>query len=333
MSNQIATTNQNGQMQKAQAGGKDLRAFLSGDSVKAKLAEVANAAMKPDDLIRLALMACSRQPKLLECTQASILRALIEAAELGIRPGGMNGRGYLVPRYNKEVKALEACFDPGWRGLIDVARRSGIIQRIEASVVFEQDTFEVEKTPFTKVRHIPSESQTPGPVRAAFACAGFKDGAEQIEIVWRRDLDKIQAVSAAKGFGPWKDWYEEMARKSAIRRLCKYLPHDPMMERALRASDLAESSDAEFFTGHRNEPGLSQSRRLANKISATALPPGTGSAMPDVNPSSEVEVVAASTPESQRSGSNSTQRRRPDAESDGEPPEDVDLGDAHEGDR
>ncbi len=242
---------------------RDLKTFLNSPAVRSKLAEVASAAMKPDDLIRLALIAASRAPDLEKCTEASILRALLDASALGIQPGGLMGRGYLVPRKNGRTNTTEAHFDPGWRGLVDIARRSGQIRRIEAHAVHELDTFVVERSPLTTVRHVPNEGAEPGPIRAAYAVAEFTGGELQIEIVWKRDLDKIRRLGADKG--PWASWADEMARKTAVRRLCKYLPYDPMLERAMAASDAAD--DVDFGVDVEPAPKMS----IAEKVRAKQL--------------------------------------------------------------
>ncbi len=239
MSN-IATTNGTGpSIAKATSPARDLKSYLSLPAVRAKLVEAAGSAMKPDDLVRLTLIAASRTPELARCTFDSVLRALMDAAALGIKPGGLMGRGYLVPRSNKKNGTVECNFDPGWRGLVDVARRSGKIRRIEAHVVYEADEFVVERTPLTSIRHVPTETANPGAVRAAYAVAEFTGGEVQIEILYRRDLDKIRRFGAQNG--PWANWYDEMARKSAVRRLCKYLPFDPQLEAAIAAADRADN--------------------------------------------------------------------------------------------
>lgn len=257
-------------IQKTNGARSDLKAFLEGPAVAAKLAEVATSALKPQDLVRLALMAASRQPDLKKCSQASILRSLLDAAALGIKPGGLMGRGYLVPRKNKHNNELECAFDPGWRGLVDIARRSGQIRRLEAHVVHARDAFVVERAPLTTVRHVPSEDADPGEVRAAYAVAEFANGEIQIEIVWKRDLDKIRKLGA--GAGPWSNWYDEMARKTAVRRLCKYLPYDPLLERAIEASTEAESDDMmarDVEVTSLREP-QSQGRRVAARLASRA---------------------------------------------------------------
>jgi recombination protein RecT len=246
-------TQPNTQTPPAKSEAQKLFDYLSSPGAKAMLAGVANKFMKPEDMIRLALLAASRQPTLFECTQTSILRALMDAAAMGISPGGTMGRGWLVPRKNKKVEphVMEACFDPGWRGLIDIAKRSGLVKSIRAKVVYEGDVFEYEEGSNPHVHHVPNmalgepESDDDfanpelGRVIAAYAIAVFADGDVLIEVLRKSDIERIRAVSMASA-GPWSSWYDEMARKSAVRRLAKYLPYDPLLEKALELATNAE---------------------------------------------------------------------------------------------
>lgn len=236
----IERTNGNGAVQKAAP--QTLKAFLEGPGVKGKLAEVATRVLKPEDLVRLALMAASRQPELLKCSHTSILRALMDACALGIAPGGTMGRGYLVPRKNRSNGELEASFDPGWRGLCDIARRDPRVKKIDAKVVYDGEDFEYEEGTDQKLVHIPRLDLTgEEAVIAAYAMAKV-DEDWQIVVLRRSEIEKIRNTSASKG-GPWASWYEEMAKKSAVRRLCKYLPYNPMLERAMEHATDAESGE------------------------------------------------------------------------------------------
>lgn len=256
----------NGTSSPTRATGKaDLKSFLDSPAVRAKLAEAAGKAMRPEDLIRLALVAASRSPDLAKCSRESILRSLLDAAALGIQPGGLMGRGYLVPRKNRQNGTIECSFDPGWRGLIDIARRSGQIRRIEAHVVYERDEFTVRRTPLTEIEHVPCELDDPGPVRAAYAAAEFVDGSVQIEIVSRRDIDKIRKMGA--GGGPWASWFDEMARKTAVRRLCKFLPYDLKLDEAIRVSDQNDAGEVEAVVDAKPAKGK---RSLAEKLETHA---------------------------------------------------------------
>lgn len=269
MSTNIQTTNGNGG-QLARRGQSDLKSFLNSPEVINKLAEAASAAMKPEDLVRLALMAASRSPDLAKCTRDSILRSLLDAAALGIQPGGLMGRGYLVARKNNKNGTVECSFDPGWRGLIDIARRTGQIRRIEAHVVHEKDDFEIMRTPLTTIRHKESKDDNPGPVTHAYAAAEFTNGSVQIEIVSKRDLDKVRKMGAQNG--PWASWYDEMARKTAVRRLCKFLPYDPMLDQAIRMSDESDNADGTQVMVDTRKPKRSLAERMAPAQAGAMLP-------------------------------------------------------------
>lgn len=253
-----------------QRKGKTLKDFLSSPEVQSRLAQVANKAITAEELTRLALMAASRQPDLAKCSPNSILRSLMDASALGVKPGGTLGRGYLVPRMNKKTGELECSFDPGWRGLVDIARRSGQIISIDAKPVYQNDYFEIEFGTDAKLKHKPILEGERGKIIAAYAVAKFKDGSYQVEVLTAQDLKKIREVSRAK-FGPWIDWEDEMSRKSAVRRLCKYLPFEKDLEKALELDSDEDAIGREFIS--MDTPSAEEkprTKQLAEKIRAKA---------------------------------------------------------------
>lgn len=193
----------------------------------------------PDHFISVALQAVTRQSKLLECSPASIVKALRDAAELGLEPSGLMGQAYLVP-YKSEARLL-----PGYRGLIDLAMRSGLVQTIEARVVRERDVFDFEYGTNQHIRHIPYmnlnaerepdyENERGDMVRgklldageyvAAFARAVLTSGVETFDVMSIAEVNAIRARSQSGSSGPWSTDYAEMARKTIAKRLLKYLP-------------------------------------------------------------------------------------------------------------
>jgi recombination protein RecT len=255
-----------------------LRDYVMGPEVVRRLKDVASKYMQPDEIARCVLVAASRNPKIADCTQDSILRCMMEAAVIGIRPGGIMGRGWLIPRWNSKIKAYELNFDPGWRGLSDIARRSKVVKRIEARVVHVLDVFRVIEGTEPKLIHEPYDGvEDPGEVTAAYAIAFFAPDDVQFEVVWRRDLDKIAGSSTSKDdkgapVGPWRDWYEEMARKSAVRRLCKHLPTDEELEYALEVATRAEMPAEETVPALPAEAEKPRAQQLADKIRSQQTP-------------------------------------------------------------
>jgi len=201
----------------------NLRSLL--EEKKSSIAEVAAKAIRPERLTKMALVAASRDNGLLECTQLSIVRALMDAAELGVDVSGQLGSAYLIPYWNKDIGAKEATFMLGYRGMIELARRSGEISTIEARAVYANDDFTVEYGLNPTIRHTPPPLGDPrGEVIGVYAVASLKDGTTQFEVMDRSEIDKIRQGSKAAGSGPWRDFYGEMARKTVVRRLFKYLP-------------------------------------------------------------------------------------------------------------
>lgn len=279
------TTQTKAALATAKGKAKTLADYLRGDGVMAKLQEVANETMRPEALVRMALMAQSRNPDLAKCDQASVLRALLDAAELRIMPGGLMGRGYLVPRKNRKTGTMECHFDPGWRGLVDIARRSKAIKGVSAHCVYEADTFSVAYGTRVELHHVPNFSGDRGSIIAAYAVAEYVAGGFQIEVVPRADLEKIRNTSPAgrNGNGPWNEWADEMCRKTAIRRLCKHLPFEPETEHAMRAALAADGDDDELVGDVVNAAAMAPARaaRLTAKLNGDdALEPESA---PDVD--------------------------------------------------
>jgi len=190
--------------------------------------------------VRLALM---KQPKLQECTPLSLLGAVLEAADLGLDPSGRLGSAYLIP-FNGVVTLV-----PGYRGLIDLAARSGMIRSVNAYAVHEKDVFNVragmmpEHIPYIPRRDGPQDA---GPWFAVWARARLAGGGVDSEVMTYAEIMKIKARSpgARKAGGPWDTDEEEMAKKTVIRRLLKKMPlsPSPQWDKLARALDMNDGA-------------------------------------------------------------------------------------------
>jgi recombination protein RecT len=218
------------------------------ESRKESIKAVLPKHMTPERVIKLASMALTKTPKLQECTPLSLYTAVLKAAELGLDCSGTLGSAYLVP-FKRKFKdsggrwqeEYECTLIVGYRGLIDLARRSNQIQSIEARVVYMNDEFSCDFGTEGKLIHRPQFDADPGEFRLVYGVAHLMGGGVQTEVMTRTAVDKIRNSSkgyyAANPSGPWHDHYEEMARKTVIRRLCKYLPMSVELESALSADD------------------------------------------------------------------------------------------------
>lgn len=202
----------------------------------------------PERLMTLAMAAIQNTPKLMDCDQLSFVNAVIGAGRLGLEPDGLLGQAYLVPFKGKVVLV------PGYKGLLKLARNSGQLSTIQAHAVYEKDHFTFCYGLDPKLEHTPTQEDEPGSVAAFYAVARLKDGSVQFEVMWRKQVDKIrdssQGYQAAKKFNsssPWDTHYDEMGKKTVLRRLCKMLPASVELQIAIKADEAADDGrDQEF---------------------------------------------------------------------------------------
>lgn len=192
------------------------KAFL--DARLKQLATWVRGGVKPEALMRFALMDMSTNVKLQQCSPESIYLGLLACAVSGLEPGALKGEAYLVPFAGK------AQFMVGWKGIVKQARRSSEVKGISAQVVRDRDEFTIDLGTANSVHHTPARGDR-GDIVAAYAIATLSSGLHEIEYLDRDDLEKIRAVADKRGSSAaWKDWPDQMSRKSALRRLGKRLP-------------------------------------------------------------------------------------------------------------
>jgi recombination protein RecT len=233
--------------------------------------------LSAERILKVALVAASRNPLLLECDAMSILRSVMSSSQLGLEPDGPLGSAYLVPFKNKNGR-MEAQLIVGYRGLIDLARRSGQIVSIEAHVVREKDKFECSFGLEPVLKHVPDWSDDPGKQIAVYAVAKLKDGGVQAEVMTKHEVDAIRKRSRAGNFGPWVTDYEEMSRKTVVKRLAKYLPISVELSQALEVDNATDTGELtvmdveikEAGDVQPPEPAASKSDAIAEKLGVSA---------------------------------------------------------------
>lgn len=203
------------------------------DRAKSSMAAVATSFLTPDRLVKIVCTQLVRVPKLAECSIESVLSATMTCAELGLAPGVL-GSAYLIP-YGNQCQLIV-----GYRGMIELARRSGTITTIQAQVVREGDewhfSYGVGGADFKHVPKAPTDAKIVG----AWALATFKDGGHQFDYMSREEVDAIRKRSRAGNNGPWVSDFAEMAKKTVLRRLCKLLPLTPDVTEKIALADSTE---------------------------------------------------------------------------------------------
>ena len=218
---------------KTDKGQTEIQTLLN--KMKDEFRKVLPETIKPDRLIRIALTEMRMNPRLFDASKESLLGALMVSAQLGLEPGAL-GYCYLVPYQNKKTGQLEIQFQLGYKGILELVRRSGQVENIEARVVYEKDKFDFEYGLNPKLTHKPALKERGKPV-AVYAIARFKSGATAFDIMSVDEIEAIKKRSKSPEYGPWVTDWEAMAKKVIIKRLCKYLPLSVDVQRGLAVDE------------------------------------------------------------------------------------------------
>lgn len=193
----------------------------------------------PERFTRIALTAYSENAALQKCDADSFLGAMMQAAQLGVEPNTPLGQAYLIP-YGNKVQ-----FQLGYRGMIDLAYRSGEIQMIQAHEVHENDEFEYELGLDPKLRHIPALKNR-GEVILYYAVFKLINGGVGFEVMSKEDVETF-AKKKSKTYrnGPWQTDFDAMAKKTLVKRLLKFAPVKSDFARAVAADETIKSGISE----------------------------------------------------------------------------------------
>lgn len=214
------------------------------EKMKPEMAKAMPAHMTAERMARIILTEMRKTPKLLQCDPLTVVASTMVCSQLGVEVGVL-GHAYLIPYWNKKKGVFECQFQLGYKGMIDLARRSGQIVSISAHCVYAKDTFEFEYGLEEKLKHVPSKevSSKGGKFDYVYAVAKLVGGGHQFEVLTHADVEAVRKKSPGGNTGPWLDYYDEMARKTAIRRLFKYLPVSVEMQKAISYEENLESKD------------------------------------------------------------------------------------------
>lgn len=191
------------------------------------------AVMTPERFTRIVLSALSTNPKLGQTTPQSFLAAMMTAAQLDMEPNTPLGQAYLIPFYNNKTHCSECQFQLGYKGLIDLAYRSGEVSIIQAQVVYEHDSFNYSFGLEPVLKHIPAASDRGEPTYV-YAMFRTKEGGFGFDVM-SMDTVRTFAQQYSKSFssGPWQTNFEEMAKKTVLKKVLKYAPLKSDFQRGL----------------------------------------------------------------------------------------------------
>ena len=233
---QITNATQGKALAKANPAG-DFKGILAANWHK--IAAVMPKHMSEDRMFQLAMSAYNSTPQLAECSTVSVLSCIMKCAALGMEPSAVDGlgRAYILPFRNGKTHRMEATFILGYKGMIDLARRSGEVESISARAVYEGDEFRYAYGLNEDLYHVPMHKSDH--LIYTYCIARFKDGGHYFIVLSRKEIEAARKASKAgnSASSPWLTNYDSMAVKTAIRRAFPYLPVSIVAQEAAAADE------------------------------------------------------------------------------------------------
>ena len=189
--------------------------------------------------VRTTLTAVQTNPDLVQADRRTLFASATRAAQMGLLPDGREGA---IVTFGGKCQ-----FMPMLGGILKLVRNSGELASIDAQIVYRGDKFTYRPGIDLVPAHEPDWFGDRGEIVGVYAVAKMKDGAAYVEILSKKQVEQVRNVSRAKSSGPWVTCWDEMARKTAIRRLAKRLPLSTDLDGVLHEDD-------ELFTPQEQEP-------------------------------------------------------------------------------
>lgn len=223
-----------------------MKAYIT--RMKGEIAKALPSVMTPERFTRIVTSAISTTPQLAQTTPQSFLGAMMTAAQLGLEPNTPLGQAYLLPYKNHG--RLECQFQLGYKGLIDLAYRSGQVTIIQAHEVRENDEFSYSFGLEPTLHHVPARGDR-GNVICCYAMFRTKDGGFGFEVMSREDVEahaRQYSKSYGNGYSPWSTNFDEMAKKTVLKKCLKYAPLKSDFVRAVASDETIKTEIAEDMT-------------------------------------------------------------------------------------
>lgn len=227
-------------------------------SMKGEIQNALPSYLPVDKFIRTALTAINSNPKLANCTQQSLLAAIMNSAQLGLEFNTPLGEAYLIPYEDKKKGITTVNFQLGYQGLLKLAYNTGQFKRITAREVRENEVFDFDYGT-GEISHKPCLTGDSGDVIGYYAIYQTKDGGQDVFYMSKEDARayglKYSVPFKRYKSGPWVDNFDAMAKKSALIQVLKYAPKAIESQALVQATsfDNANFKDSmKTDTGQRN---------------------------------------------------------------------------------
>lgn len=268
--------------QKPESRSLTIKDFMQKPETLFRLEQSLGNAMQAQRLARLALDAVGKNAQLQECSQESMLLALLDCAQLKLEP--VLGFCYLIP-YGKDAKLIL-----GYKGLCELVRRSGTVSVIEANTVYERDTFDIEYGTQPRITHKPCLKGEKGAIVGFYARGVYHNGHQQFVWMSKAEVDAIRERSRSRNSPAWENDYAEMGKKTAVRRLCKMLPL------SVEDSETIERDDQADFGEFPKMREITPTPKQTSRDQAASMAEQMGATREEVQPESHPRPAAESSP-------------------------------------
>lgn len=202
---------------------------------------VATRHLSVERLTKLALTEFRRTPQLVMCEPMTVVASLIQAAQIGLEPGGVLGRCYLVPFRNKKRGNREECqLIVGYKGMIELAYRSGKVESVEGDVVFDGDLWKARKG-LNRVLEHERKARMGARITHAYSIVRMRNGGVLYDYMTVEEIEAARQLSPAGDSPAWRDFYPQMAIKTVIRRQFKFCPASTEVATAVSFEELGEA--------------------------------------------------------------------------------------------
>ena len=193
--------------------------------------------LTPERFVRVALTCINRNPKLLNCTQESLLECLLTCAAMGIEPDGR--KAHLIPYKDKCTLIID------YKGIADLVRRSGEVSDLHADIICENDDFDYLFGSGSFLKHKIDIRKDRGEIIGAYSFVKLKDGSESFDVMGLIEIEKVRDSSSGYQYAkannrkdnPWMTFFSEMAKKTIFRRHSKWLPFSTELRDKLEKDD------------------------------------------------------------------------------------------------
>lgn len=174
-----------------------------------------------------------KNPDLLLCSQRSIIYAIKTVVNVGLVPNSNTGQCYFIPFKNSKLKEKDLNVIIGYRGLVDLMYRSGLVKKIEVKAVFKGDNFDYSFGLNQELKHRPNGNVNKDDLTHVYCIIELATGGVLFDVMNRVELTEFRDSSANYKYAKknkheektiWSIHFVEMCKKTILRRMSKIVP-------------------------------------------------------------------------------------------------------------